>query len=201
MAASIQKQQGEIDALKDLLRDKVEGDSSIHWEIETPEINVCDLSPSQNLISKVLTSPITSAAASVFSYGAYKWFGKSTNVSAVGAVVAGAATYIAGNYLARRTIKRVLFYRISKTLIEQDHEMDERPSYDSSRALVAGDIYECTPFIRQYYSDGTEEDTNTLRYDDPDYIELTEKNLFEQRSWFTYAPKPQVISASMTRKC
>jgi hypothetical protein len=203
MHSAMQKQQGEIDGLKDVIKDYVERTQEIKWDIGVNEINICDLSLfDDSVYARVTDCPATYTAIGTLVSGLCSYFSKNLKLAVGVGTLIGAASAGAALYLSDPVIKRVLYYRVANVLSDSSaHDaVDDRPSYDSSRSLVDGVIYECTPFIRIHYMSGRIEDSYELSYDDPDRESLLSMNLFQRLSWFTSIGAPQYINAAMTKE-
>jgi len=201
LAQSLQQQQGEIDSLKDLLRKQIEEDE-IQWNLDSADINVCELTPSQTSVFEAVTTTIPRAlaasAGAIFVGSCARKFSSSNLVAGLCSLSFGVASYVTANYLKPCVTRRELRYRVDRKLVDGD--VDMRPSYDLSRSHVSGAIYECTPYIRVFWSDETHVDHEEIRVGDPDYHALIEKGLFRPVSWTVSAAKSQIISAPVVHE-
>lgn len=199
---SLQKQQGDIDALKDMLRARID-EADLSWDFDTQEINVCDLQTYDDSYSGViLREPLVTSALSAVGTGFFSYFSKRSGVAAAVGAISGLLTYGITSYYSDPVISRELYYRVSKVaqeLVDEGSD-DPRPSYDVSRALVDGIVYECTPFVRVTRASGKQSDHFSLGLMDPDREVLLKLDIFRNVSWFVSKPVDQLINSAMVKE-
>jgi len=204
MIDSLQKQQGEIDALKDIIKEK--SDEPLAWDIGAEEINVCDLSVHDDTFAHFIWSwsGIPSLLGSI-GYAAASWVTSSPVIRTGAGVLTAAIGLMVSTFYQNRVLRRELVYKVSKKVYcpeksEDTPENDLRPSYDQARDLVDGSVYECKPLIRTLTMTGKTLYSSLIMINDPDRIALEHCGVFRKSGPLTCSGVTQLISSSMTQE-
>lgn len=203
---AIQKQQGEIDALRDLLKRQMDS-GPLDWELPVNTINVCDLTKVGSFTSRVINSPTMCLAAQGLVSNTLCVMGKvGVKKSLLIGAVVGLGLWTYTRFIAPTPTKRCLMYNITREEVyrpprlDGEEAPDPRPSYDQARDHVIGHLYHGQPFIRTWMSDGSASDSYTLDIFDPDHDKLVELDIFTQAKWYKASPVVQSVDSAMTQE-